>query len=205
VAGNLKPWKPGQLKPWKPGQSGNPSGRPAAVAAVRDLARRHTTAAIKTLVEIMRSGKPDQARVAAASALLDRGYGKPLQALQTEGQVGRVIVNILEHPDPAPRPAEARGDRPMAPHAPVAALGDGLEPGEALRDEWLRRLPEDERHVLEVLIRAYPAAVALDVLSEATGFPGAVLDRYLNRLKCSHFVASEGRSAVRAARELVDA
>jgi hypothetical protein len=47
---------------------------------VRDLARQHTVEAVETLAQIMRDKKqPAAARVAAANALLDRGYGRPPQ------------------------------------------------------------------------------------------------------------------------------
>jgi hypothetical protein len=55
----------------------NPSGRPALLREVRDLARVHTAEAIETLAAIMRDSEKDLARVAAANALLDRGWGKP--------------------------------------------------------------------------------------------------------------------------------
>lgn len=66
-----------------PGQSGNPGGRPKAVVNVQELARQHTTAAVRTLVEALRDPK---LKVAAATALLDRGWGKPVQPLQSENQ-----------------------------------------------------------------------------------------------------------------------
>lgn len=45
---------------------------------VRDLAREKTTAAIEALVEICENEEqPASARVSAATALLDRGAGKP--------------------------------------------------------------------------------------------------------------------------------
>jgi hypothetical protein len=44
------------------------------------LAREHSAAAILTLVEVMESGDKDNARVAAAKEILDRGWGKPLTA-----------------------------------------------------------------------------------------------------------------------------
>jgi len=51
-----------------------------AKADIRSLARSHTDAAIKTLVGIMNQGKaPPAARVAAAQALIDRGWGKATQ------------------------------------------------------------------------------------------------------------------------------
>ena len=64
------------------GQSGNPGGRPVVMAEVKELARSHTADAIDTLAEIMRDeDEPAAARVAAASAILDRGYGKPVQEI----------------------------------------------------------------------------------------------------------------------------
>lgn len=59
---------------FKPGQSGNPGGRPKGVAA---LAREHTPEAIKALVAALKCKKE---RVSAAIALLDRGWGKPVQS-----------------------------------------------------------------------------------------------------------------------------
>jgi hypothetical protein len=77
------------------GQSGNPSGRPALVAEVRDLARAHTDTAILCLVGIIKDKKaPAQARVAASSAILDRGHGKPMQSFEGDGDA--LIVNILK-------------------------------------------------------------------------------------------------------------
>ena len=67
--------------PFVKGQSGNPGGRPKVVGEVQELARSHTADAVTTLAEIMRDTEAaPAARVAAANALLDRGYGKPLQS-----------------------------------------------------------------------------------------------------------------------------
>jgi hypothetical protein len=66
------------------GRSGNPGGRPKGDGEIRELARQHTTIALATLVEICRGGENESARVAAANALLDRGWGKPAVPLITD-------------------------------------------------------------------------------------------------------------------------
>lgn len=53
-----------------------------ATADIRSLARAHTETAIRTLASIMNmEDAPPAARVGAATALLDRGWGKPIQAI----------------------------------------------------------------------------------------------------------------------------
>ena len=65
---------------WAKGQSGNPGGRPRILEAVRDIARESTTLAIETLRTIAAdTDAPHAARVSAATALLDRAWGKPMQ------------------------------------------------------------------------------------------------------------------------------
>jgi hypothetical protein len=79
-------------KPFKKGRSGNPGGRPKVVAEVKELARAHTGEAIETLVSIMTNPKSaPAARVSAANALLDRGYGKPPQHITGEGGPSYVV------------------------------------------------------------------------------------------------------------------
>src|SRR4051794_10690210 len=65
------------LRPFARGVSGNPGGRPRSIAKVEELAREHTEAAVATLAAIMTDGHaPASSRVAAASVLLDRGWGR---------------------------------------------------------------------------------------------------------------------------------
>jgi HEAT repeat protein len=69
-------------RPFQKGTSGNPGGRPRVLGDVQDLARQQSPEAINTLATIMQNEKaPPAARVAAANALLDRGYGKPTQPI----------------------------------------------------------------------------------------------------------------------------
>jgi len=65
------------------GESGNPGGRPSGLGDIRNIARRHTHAVIKTLVKVIGNTEATpSARVAAASALLDRGWGRPEQSVK---------------------------------------------------------------------------------------------------------------------------
>lgn len=71
---------------WTKGQSGNPGGRPKEDARLRELARERTEMALDTLTAIMSDEKaPAAARVSAACAILDRGFGRPAQQLQHSG------------------------------------------------------------------------------------------------------------------------
>lgn len=55
---------------------------PKGAFDVKQLAREHAPGAIETLASIMRDGlMPPAARVSAAQALLDRGFGKPSQEI----------------------------------------------------------------------------------------------------------------------------
>src|SRR5215471_3126130 len=92
---------------WLPGFAPNPSGRPAAVKEVRDLARQHTPSALARLVELMNS-KNEATALAAIDQLLNRGYGKPVQAVESEvrtfdmGQLYLAAVQAVNSVPPAP-------------------------------------------------------------------------------------------------------
>jgi hypothetical protein len=88
-------FEPGNPKAFKPGQSGNPGGRPRAVAEIRDLARQHTETALNALVKIATAGKSESARVSAATALLDRGYGKPTQPIAGDSDADAINLGIV--------------------------------------------------------------------------------------------------------------
>jgi hypothetical protein len=76
---------------FKPGRSGNPGGRPKAALDVQELARTHTTAAIRALARGLSDPKQ---YVAAANALLDRAYGRPAQRIETNGPTHVTILHL---------------------------------------------------------------------------------------------------------------
>jgi hypothetical protein len=74
---------------FKKGQVANPNGRPHMLTAIAPMARKHSEKAIRTLVEIAEKGTPDSARVSAAVALLDRGFGRPAQSIEMDLQLSK--------------------------------------------------------------------------------------------------------------------
>ena len=82
---------------FKPGVSGNPGGRPKKPqtleririeADVKALARECAPEAILTIRTIMLDAKaPPAARIGAANALLDRGFGRPAQQVDVNATI----------------------------------------------------------------------------------------------------------------------
>lgn len=113
------------------GASGNPGGRPKVLLedgrSLAEVARAHTDDAIQVLVAVMEDrAAPSASRVAAATAVLDRGWGKPNQAvsidretLRTDAPTANIsdermasLMNILMH---RVHEARARGELPGQP------------------------------------------------------------------------------------------
>ncbi len=64
---------------------------------IRSLARSHTRTALNVLVGIMRSkDATPAARVSAANAILDRGWGKPPQALESGSDGSLELIHRIE-------------------------------------------------------------------------------------------------------------
>lgn len=72
---------------------GRPKGSPnKATASLKEAARGYTEQALQTLVQIALEGESEAARVSAANAILDRGYGKPTTVLAGDDEGGPVAL-----------------------------------------------------------------------------------------------------------------
>jgi hypothetical protein len=77
---------------------------PKTLTEIRSLARSHTRTALNVLVGIMRSKDATAAaRVTAANAVLDRGWGKATQTIDTseDGPLELIhrIERVIVHPE----------------------------------------------------------------------------------------------------------
>jgi len=77
-----------------------------SITQIRSLARSHTRTAINVLAGIMRSNEATPAaRVSAANAILDRGWGKATQSLESGGDGAIEFIHRIErvivHPEGA--------------------------------------------------------------------------------------------------------
>jgi hypothetical protein len=70
-------------------QSGNPSGRPTLTAEELKLAtacRENGRDALGTIVNLMKTAEKESVRLAAAQYILNRGWGKAVQAMEVTGK-----------------------------------------------------------------------------------------------------------------------
>jgi hypothetical protein len=87
--------------PFKKGISGNPGGRPKkteTLLEIEALARQYAPQALDVLLKIATEGKSDSARVAAATAILDRAFGRPAQTLRAQIEKPKVQYFISDKP-----------------------------------------------------------------------------------------------------------
>jgi len=80
----------------RPGAGRKPGSKDKATAAqgstLAELAREHTSTALNVLVSVAQASESDAARVSAANAILDRGYGKPIQTNEHTGKDGKDLI-----------------------------------------------------------------------------------------------------------------
>jgi hypothetical protein len=75
-----------------------------SLTEIRSLARSRTSSALNVLIAVMRNAKsPPAARIAAANAILDRGWGKAPQAIHNgdDGALELIhrIERVIVHPE----------------------------------------------------------------------------------------------------------
>ena len=90
---------------FRKGQSGNPGGRPKVLAEVQELARQHAPKVIVELARLALKAKNETARIAAIRELLDRGYGRPRQAVEVSIPTDDPIQMLLDELDARSRVA----------------------------------------------------------------------------------------------------
>ena len=79
---------------FKPGQSGNPNGRPKIPPELREAAKSAAPEALQVAIDLMRNPAVEPAdRLRAVSIVLDRAYGKPVQATEISGPDGGPIMH----------------------------------------------------------------------------------------------------------------
>ena len=82
--------------------AGRPAGAinkatPAQSQRLSELAKTYTEDALNTLIDVARNGRTDAARVSAANAILDRGYGKPsIREEQTVVDLPPVVIQVVQ-------------------------------------------------------------------------------------------------------------
>lgn len=67
-----------------------------SLTEIRSLARSYTEMAIQSLAGIAQNGESESAKVAAANALLDRGWGKPAQPIENGDDGAFELIHRIE-------------------------------------------------------------------------------------------------------------
>ena len=78
---------------FRPGASGNPGGRPRATAELRALAQTAGIEALRRVIELTKHEDPKVA-LEATKIVLDRGFGRPSQPVDGDGEGGPMLQRI---------------------------------------------------------------------------------------------------------------
>jgi len=108
---------------FRKGQSGNPGGRPKVLGDVQELARQHAPKIIAELARLALKAKSETARIAAIRELLDRGYGRPRQAMEVSVPAGNPLQMLLDEIDARSRIEVPVSHTPNRDHLPPGVNG----------------------------------------------------------------------------------
>ena len=95
-----KPKRKAPKSAFKKGVSGNPGGRPKKTQEELDLVaacKEKAPEALATIAKIMTEGENERNRLAAAQAIIERGYGKPKETVEANvtGRIETITRRII--------------------------------------------------------------------------------------------------------------
>jgi len=94
---------------------------PRTLTEIRSLARSHTRTAINALVGVMKAKDATHAaRVSAATAILDRGWGRPPQALESGDNGALELIHRIERVIVSPENTNSKRARLRCPSSAFA-------------------------------------------------------------------------------------
>lgn len=99
---------------WTKGKSGNPAGRPKD--AIAPLAREKSVEAFNTLLALLKS-EDENIRLKASLAIIERGFGKPIQPLEGAGDTITHITYVWNHEPNESNLESKNGSHPVLPTA----------------------------------------------------------------------------------------
>ena len=119
-------------RPWAKGCSGNPRGRPRTTVDVREMAQAYGVAAINRLAMMgglavdalgqpIKGAESEATQLSAIRELLDRGYGKPTQPVEGDGERPSTVVFHWAK-------AGETDDAPVVEHEPVTTVTEITTP-----------------------------------------------------------------------------